>query len=135
MCLSCKNGSQLEKQVTSAKMWNSQKNALPLKNLCHSWKNVLKLEKCVKLGKCVTVRKAGHSQKNVSQLKECVTVRKCLTVRTMGHSYKYVSQLENMPVLENWVTTIKMAQAQLEKRFTVRKIEQKICHNEKICQS
>ena len=43
----------------------------------------------------------------------------------MGHSYKHVSQLENMPVLESWVTTIKMAQAYLEKCFTVKKIEQK----------
>ena len=45
----------------------------------------------------------------MSQLEICVNVRKCVTVTKMGRSYKYVSQLENMPVLENWVTTIKMA--------------------------
>ena len=43
----------------------------------------------------------------------------------MCYRHKYVSQLENMPVLENWVTTIKLVQAYLEKCFTVSKIEQK----------
>ena len=123
---SYKTRSHLEKCVKIRKMCHSCKNE-SVRKIGHKRKNVEQLEKYVTFKKIVSqlefvlelekmcqTSKMCHSKKSRSQLGKRVTVsrvnvRKCATVTKMGRSYKYVSQLENMRVLENWVTTIKMA--------------------------
>ena len=63
-------------------------------------------------------QKKGHNKYNVLKLENWVTVTN-------------LPQLEYMPVLENWVITIKMAQAHLRNASQLGKQDRKICHNEK----
>ena len=88
-----KNGSQLQKwvpeNVLQLQKWVTLKKCVTFRNLGHSWKNALELEKLV-TGKYPRVRKMCHCLKKWGR------------VRQMGKIKKIV------PHLKKWVTVKKV---------------------------